>query len=404
MPSDVQVTRALRLQAGEGPEPKGPPTGFGAGEHKQNSCQGRGKDRPPGRRQPAPPQAGRLLVWGLGGSTVGDLVLGPWQVNGFVVNLFWAFDTHRQEKRTLNFRGSMLSHKVGNLTAQTSYEISAWARTGLGDSPLAFEHVVTKGVRPPAPSLKAKALNQTAVECAWTGPRDVVSEPECAPRFQLGGSLGSPPDFKGTVRWVLATELTPLLFAFCQVYGIFYATSFLDLYRNPKSLTTSLHNKTVIVGRDEQYLFLVRVVVPYQGPSSDSVVVRMIPDSRLPPRHLHTVRTGKTFAVMKWESPYDAPDQDLLYAIAVKDLIRKSDRSYKVKSRNSTVEYTLNKLEPGGKYHVVVQLGNMSKDASIKVTAVSLSAPDALKIITENDHVLLFWKSLALKEKYFQES
>lgn len=66
---------------------------------------------------------------------------------------------------------------VGNLTAQTSYEISAWARTGLGDSPLAFEHIVTKGVRPLAPSLKAKALNQTAVECTWTGPRDVVSEP-----------------------------------------------------------------------------------------------------------------------------------------------------------------------------------------------------------------------------------
>lgn len=49
----------------------------------------------------------------------------------------------------------------------------------------------------------------------------------------------------------------------CQVYGIFYATSFLDLYRNPKSLTTSLHNKTVIVSRDEQYLFLVSF--PYWG-------------------------------------------------------------------------------------------------------------------------------------------
>lgn len=36
--------------------------------------------------------------------------------------------------------------------------------------------------------------------------------------------------------------------------------------------------------------------------------------------------------------------------------------------------------------------------------SVSLSAPDALKIITENDHVLLFWKSLALKEKHFNES
>uniref|UniRef100_A0A452SQB1 Sortilin-related receptor n=1 Tax=Ursus americanus TaxID=9643 RepID=A0A452SQB1_URSAM len=250
---------------------------------------------------------------------------------------------------------------VANLTAHTSYEISAWAKTDLGDSPLAFEHVTTKGVRPPAPSLKAKAINQTAVECTWTGPRNVV-------------------------------------------YGIFYATSFLDLYRNPKSLTTSLHNKTVIVSRDEQYLFLVRVVVPYQGPSSDYVVVRMIPDSRLPPRHLHAVHIGKTSAVIKWESPYDSPDQDLLYAIAVKDLIRKSDRSYKIKTHNSTVEYTLSKLEPGGKYHIVVQLGNMSKDSSIKITTVSLSAPDALKIITENDHVLLFWKSLALKEKHFNES
>lgn len=189
-----------------------------------------------------------------------------------------------------------------------------------------------------------------------------------------------------------------------MVYGIFYATSFLDLYRNPKSLTTSQHNRTVLVSGDEQYLFLVRVVVPYQGPSSDYVVVRMIPDSRLPPRHLHVVRMGKTSAVIKWESPYDSPDQDLLYAIAVKDLIRKSERSYKVKSRNSTVEYTLNKLEPGGKYHIIVQLGNMSKDSSIKITTVSLLAPDALKIITENDHVLLFWKSLALKEKYFNES
>ena len=66
---------------------------------------------------------------------------------------------------------------VGNLTAQTSYEISAWAKTELGDSPLAFEHVTTKGIRPPAPSLKARAVNQTAVECAWTGPKNVVSQP-----------------------------------------------------------------------------------------------------------------------------------------------------------------------------------------------------------------------------------
>lgn len=54
------------------------------------------------------------------------------------------------------------------------------------------------------------------------------------------------------------------------------------------------------------------MVVPYQGPSSDYVVVRMIPDSRLPPRHLHSVHTGKTSAVIKWESPYDSPNQDLV--------------------------------------------------------------------------------------------
>lgn len=70
---------------------------------------------------------------------------------------------------------SFLLFTVNNLTAHTSYEISAWAKTDLGDSPLAFEHVLTRGIRPPAPSLKAKAINQTAVECVWTGPKNVVS-------------------------------------------------------------------------------------------------------------------------------------------------------------------------------------------------------------------------------------
>ncbi|XP_077161267.1 sortilin-related receptor isoform X2 [Paroedura picta] len=283
------------------------------------------------------------------------------QVYGFVVNIFWTFDTHRQEKRVLFIEGEKSAQTVSNLTAQTPYEISAWAKTELGDSPLTFAHVVTSGTRPPPPSLKAKPVNQTAVECNWTGPRNVM-------------------------------------------YGVFYATSFQELYRNPSSANTMLHNFTVIVSRDEQYLFLVRVVSPYQGPPSDYIVVKMIPDNRLPPRHLHTVHTGKTFAVIKWESPYDSPDQDLLYAVSVKDLIRKTDRNYKVKTRNSTVEYTIKKLEPGGKYHIIVQLVNMSKEASLKVSTASLAAPEALKIIPENDHILLFWKSLALKESHFSES
>ncbi|XP_050777877.1 sortilin-related receptor isoform X1 [Gopherus flavomarginatus] len=283
------------------------------------------------------------------------------KVNRYIVNFFWTFDTHRQEKRTLFLDGEKSAQTVGNLTAHTPYEISAWAKTALGDSPLSFAHVVTSGTRPASPSLKAKAINQTAVECNWTGPRNVV-------------------------------------------YGVFYATSFLELYRNPYNTTTALHNITVIVNRDEQYLFLVRVMSPYQGPPSDYIVVKMIPDNRLPPRHLHSVLTRKTFAVIKWESPYDSPDQDMLYAVAVKDLIKKTDKIYKVKTRNSTVEYTIKKLEPGGKYHIIVQLGNMSKESSMKITTVSLSAPDALKIITENDHILLFWKSLALKESYFNES
>uniref|UniRef100_A0A8U8CAY6 Sortilin-related receptor n=1 Tax=Geospiza parvula TaxID=87175 RepID=A0A8U8CAY6_GEOPR len=281
--------------------------------------------------------------------SLGQLREGDHKVSGYVVNIYWTFDSHRQEKRTLVIEGEKSIQKVANLTAHTPYEISAWAKTELGDSPLSFVHVVTSGTRPVSPSLKAKAINQTAVECSWTGPRNVV-------------------------------------------YGIFYATSFLELYRSPHNSTTSAHNATVLVQRDEQYLFLVRVVSPYQGPPSDSVVVKMIPDNRLPPRHLHAVRTGKTFAVIKWESPYDSPDQDMLYAVAVKDLVRKTDKIYKVKSRNR------------GKYHVIVQLGNMSKESSMKINTVPLSAPDALKIITENDHILLFWKSLALKESNFNES
>lgn len=44
-----------------------------------------------------------------------NVPLRPWQVNGYVVNLFWAFDTHAQEQRTLNFQGSMLSHRGSTL-------------------------------------------------------------------------------------------------------------------------------------------------------------------------------------------------------------------------------------------------------------------------------------------------
>lgn len=36
--------------------------------------------------------------------------------------------------------------------------------------------------------------------------------------------------------------------------------------------------------------------------------------------------------------------------------------------------------------------------------AVPLQAPEALKILTEKDHVFLFWKSLAVREMGFNES
>ncbi|XP_053307342.1 sortilin-related receptor isoform X2 [Spea bombifrons] len=283
------------------------------------------------------------------------------QVRGYSVSLVWEFDSHVQERRTLQFEGQTVVCEVRNLTAQTAYEISAWAKADFGDSAVSFKHFVTKGTKPTAPSLKAKAINQTAVECNWIGAKDAI-------------------------------------------YGIFYATSFLGLYRNPYNINTTLHNATVLVSRDEQYLFLVRVVSPYLGPPSDYIAVKMVPDNRLPPRHLHAVRIDKTFAVIKWESPYDSPDEKMGYVVAVKDLIKKTDTNYKLSTQNSSIEYRVANLEPGGKYSVTIQLRNMSKEASIKLNTVPLSAPEALKIISENDHILLFWKSLALKEKIFNES
>lgn len=51
--------------------------------------------------------------------------------------------------------------------------------------------------------------------------------------------------------------IVPVVLLSSQVYGIFYATSFLELYRSPHNTTTTSHNITVLVQRDEQYLFLV---------------------------------------------------------------------------------------------------------------------------------------------------
>lgn len=127
--------------------------------------------------------------------------------------------------------------------------------------------------------------------------------------------------------------------ACAQTYGVFYATSFLDLYRSPRQLSATSLGLTVLVDSGEQYLFLVsvpptpsglepvsvcvrprlsrvcvqvRATAPFLGPPSDLAVVKMIPNERLPPRNLHRVRAEKTQAVLKWQPPYDSPNEPLV--------------------------------------------------------------------------------------------
>ncbi|KAI2656216.1 Sortilin-related receptor [Labeo rohita] len=146
----------------------------------------------------------------------------------------------------------------------------------------------------------------------------------------------------------------------------------------PHRVNTTSSSLTVIVDSDKQYLFLVRVIIPYLGPPSDYAVVKMIPNERLPPRNLHKVRVDKTQATLKWQPPYDSPSSSLTYAVHVRDTVRKTEWDYKVSTQNNTVEYTLKGLEPGGRYSIT--------------------------ILEEQDHVFLFWKSLAVKDRTFNES
>lgn len=60
------------------------------------------------------------------------------------------------------------------------------------------------------------------------------------------------------------------------------------------------------------FVFQVRVILPYLGPPSESVVVKMIPNERLPPRNLHKVQVDKTQAILKWQPPYDSPSSPLV--------------------------------------------------------------------------------------------
>ncbi|XP_077396383.1 sortilin-related receptor [Festucalex cinctus] len=285
-----------------------------------------------------------------------------YEVEQYIVILSWQFDSHMKESKNYTVKQKIL--RAMNLTAGTVYEVAVWAHTSIGDSATALSHHQTTGVQPDHPLLKARPLNQTAVDCSWT-----ITNGQSA-----------------------------------QVYGVFYATSFLDLYHSPHHVTTTLTNLTVTVDSDEQYLFLVRAVSPFFGPPSEHVVVKMIPNERLPPRNLHRVKVDKTDATLKWQPPYDTPNGTLTYAIHVWDAVRKVERDYKVATQNNTVEYQLKGLEPGGRYSISVRLINMSKEASFTLNTVPLPAPEALKILTENDHIFLFWKSLAVKEKTFSES
>uniref|UniRef100_A0A673KBJ0 Sortilin-related receptor n=1 Tax=Sinocyclocheilus rhinocerous TaxID=307959 RepID=A0A673KBJ0_9TELE len=280
------------------------------------------------------------------------------QVKHYVVIISWVFDEHVKESWNYTVSGTL---KASNLTAGTVYEVAVWAHTDDGDSPTALFRKQTKGTRPAQPSLKARALNQTAVECNWTGPQ-------------------------------------------AEMYGVFYATSFLDLYRRPHRVNTTSTSLIVIIDSDKQYLFLVRVITPYLGPPSDYAAVKMIPNERLPPRNLHKVQVDKTQATLKWQPPYDSPSSPLTYAVHVRDTVRKTEQDYKVTTQNNTVEYTLKGLEPGGRYSITIRLLNMSKEASYTLNTVPLPAPEALKILEEQDHVFLFWKSVAVKDRTFNES
>ncbi|KAI9999595.1 hypothetical protein NQD34_018369 [Periophthalmus magnuspinnatus] len=135
----------------------------------------------------------------------------------YVVVLSWQFDSHMKESKNYTVPERIL--KVMNLTAGTVYEVAVWAHTSIGDSPSALSHHQTSGTQPERPLLKTRALNQTAVDCSWT----INTQP-----VQV-------------------------------VYGVFYATSFLDLYRRPRLVHTTSLSLTVTVDSDEQYLFLVRL-------------------------------------------------------------------------------------------------------------------------------------------------
>lgn len=64
-----------------------------------------------------------------------------------------------------------------------------------------------------------------------------------------------------------------------------------------------------------------------------------------------------------------------MYAVHVRDMVRKTERDYKVNTPNNTVEYTLKGLEPGGRYSISIRLLNMSKEASYTLnTGTSISS------------------------------
>ncbi|KAL0174344.1 hypothetical protein M9458_030312, partial [Cirrhinus mrigala] len=92
-------------------------------------------------------------------------------VEHYVVVISWVFDEHVKESWNYTVSGTL---KVSNLTAGMVYEVAVWAHTNDGDSPTALFRKQTQGTRPAQPSLKARPLNQTAVECNWTGPQAEV--------------------------------------------------------------------------------------------------------------------------------------------------------------------------------------------------------------------------------------
>ncbi|XP_034183961.1 sortilin-related receptor [Osmia lignaria lignaria] len=186
-------------------------------------------------------------------------------------------------------------------------------------------------------------------------------------------------------------------------YAIHYAINMSEFFKEYKLLTTNLSVTIKDLEACESYVFSVGVNGDYgAGPLSQPVTVLTHYNQRAPPKKLRVSATDKPNSIIvSWSASCPTIDEPIRYTISMTELtLNKSFVVTLAPTKETLMKHTFNCIKHSGKYRITVatDVENAIPRQPVIYTAPIILPPHQVKVLHENEGLLVFWQEHDLPE------